>query len=365
MKTVPSALASHLSSELTTTTTLWLITRRDGQQFAFTEHDQPLTVGAITYQPGASYQATAIRTADGMKLDTLDAKGVFDSAAITDADLQAHLYDSATVVISLVNWASPSDGAVLLRQGTIGTVTRKQNTYQAELRGMTAKLHNVIGETFQPGCRADLGDARCKVDLRPLTQTGAVAGVIDQWSLQSSGISGAGPSVMSYTATTISLEKPHFIRDSADGFLTAPHVFHLGDAVEISGTLYNNTTHGIRGAVYAGELITVANVTPEKAGNSITLAVTTPGYFDFGLIKWTSGANNGLTMDVKSWDGTNLLKLVLPMPHPIALGDTFTITPGCDKRVQTCVAKYNNVVNFRGEPFVPGQDAALAYPNSR
>jgi hypothetical protein len=28
------------------------------------------------------------------------------------------------------------------------------------------------------------------------------------------------------------------------------------------------------------------------------------------------------------------------------------------------VWKFNNALNFRGEPFVPGEDAALAYPNA-
>jgi uncharacterized phage protein (TIGR02218 family) len=39
----------------------------------------------------------------------------------------------------------------------------------------------------------------------------------------------------------------------------------------------------------------------------------------------------------------------------------FLIRAGCDKRIATCRAKFGNVVNFRGFPHMPGQDAVLRY----
>jgi hypothetical protein len=47
--------------------------------------------------------------------------------------------------------------------------------------------------------------------------------------------------------------------------------------------------------------------------------------------------------------------------RPIAIGDTFVIRAGCDKRLETCRAKFTNVVNFRGFPHIPGQDAVIRY----
>jgi uncharacterized phage protein (TIGR02218 family) len=87
------------------------------------------------------------------------------------------------------------------------------------------------------------------------------------------------------------------------------------------------------------------------------------GYFDDGLITFTSGALAGFPFEVKSWDGTNL-GLFLPMPSPPAPGDTFTIEPGCNHLTSDCKTKFNNLVNFRGEPFIPGMDAILNYPNA-
>ena len=45
----------------------------------------------------------------------------------------------------------------------------------------------------------------------------------------------------------------------------------------------------------------------------------------------------------------------------IAEGDDFSIRAGCDKRMETCGAKFANIANFRGFPHIPGQDAVLRY----
>ena len=50
-----------------------------------------------------------------------------------------------------------------------------------------------------------------------------------------------------------------------------------------------------------------------------------------------------------------------PSPEAVIAGDAFTVTPGCDKQFSTCHDKFANVVNFRGFPHIPGQDAVLRY----
>ena len=45
-----------------------------------------------------------------------------------------------------------------------------------------------------------------------------------------------------------------------------------------------------------------------------------------------------------------------------ATGDLAELTEGCDKRWATCRDRFQNQANFRGEPFVPGQDSLLRYP---
>jgi uncharacterized phage protein (TIGR02218 family) len=83
------------------------------------------------------------------------------------------------------------------------------------------------------------------------------------------------------------------------------------------------------------------------------------GYFSGGEVEWLTGANAGRRMEIKEFSNTQFT-LVLPMPNNIVAGDTFNAVAGCDKTFETCVAKFNNAVNFRGEPHVPGMDKMLA-----
>lgn len=83
--------------------------------------------------------------------------------------------------------------------------------------------------------------------------------------------------------------------------------------------------------------------------------------FNFGLLTWTSGNNNGLSMEVKGYvQSTGTFTLTQPMPSTIQAGDTYQVYPGCDKRLTTCINKFNNVINFRGEPYVPQGDQGLS-----
>lgn len=90
------------------------------------------------------------------------------------------------------------------------------------------------------------------------------------------------------------------------------------------------------------------------------------GWFTFGTVEWTSGANAGRKAEVLGHDvvdGVAILTLLEAPVRSIAEGDTFTIRAGCDKRMATCAAKFANAVSFRGFPHIPGQDSVLRYAN--
>ncbi|MBX6329978.1 MAG: DUF2163 domain-containing protein [Pseudolabrys sp.] len=89
------------------------------------------------------------------------------------------------------------------------------------------------------------------------------------------------------------------------------------------------------------------------------------GVFSRGKLAWTSGANAGLAVEVRAHaaaGGIARISLFLPVPGPIEVGDTFTITAGCDKSFDTCRNRFGNVLNFGGFPHIPGNDFALSYP---
>lgn len=90
------------------------------------------------------------------------------------------------------------------------------------------------------------------------------------------------------------------------------------------------------------------------------------GYFDGGVVEWTSGNNAGAQMEVDEFIDTGsgrAVRLILPMPYAIEAGDTFMIRRDCDKRFATCKA-YGNHLNFRGEHLTPVGDTALSVPGA-
>lgn len=92
------------------------------------------------------------------------------------------------------------------------------------------------------------------------------------------------------------------------------------------------------------------------------------GFFTGGRLFFTSGANNGASLIVKSHlceaDIHAALTLWSLPAAPVAPGDTFTLVAGCDKSPATCLDKFNNIVNFRGFPHMPGNDRIIAYPSA-
>lgn len=128
------------------------------------------------------------------------------------------------------------------------------------------------------------------------------------------------------------------------------------------GELYQPSCRAILGDSECKKVLTsftfTGTVTTVSSGliftsNALTQAA---GYFTGGQITWTSGNNNGLKMEVKEFANKQVV-LAQAMPYAIQVGNSFQIIAGCDKTHQTCISKFNNIINFRGEPFVPGTDA--------
>lgn len=100
---------------------------------------------------------------------------------------------------------------------------------------------------------------------------------------------------------------------------------------------------------------TVASVIDER---NFTITVTEPlavdGWFANGAVKFTSGANNALAFDIRAWtQSTKLVSLWFAPYGAIEVGDTLEIAPGCDFTTTMCNAKFSNILNFQGFPFLP------------
>jgi hypothetical protein len=56
---------------------------------------------------------------------------------------------------------------------------------------------------------------------------------------------------------------------------------------------------------------------------------------------------------------SDLLLMAEAFPFDVQVGDTALVEAGCDRLIGTCKTKFDNVINFRGEPYVPGMDQII------
>lgn len=88
-------------------------------------------------------------------------------------------------------------------------------------------------------------------------------------------------------------------------------------------------------------------------------------WFERGRLYVLTGEAQGLVGLIKndrlSADGRKI-ELWEALRAPIATGDVLRIEAGCDKLAPTCRLKFDNFLNFRGFPNIPGEDWLMAYP---
>jgi uncharacterized phage protein (TIGR02218 family) len=109
-------------------------------------------------------------------------------------------------------------------------------------------------------------------------------------------------------------------------------------------------------------LATVVSVSARAVALSGLLPVT-ENAFAYGRLRWMDGANAGLDADVFS-SGPNELQLARPPAFPVLPGARVLLNEGCDKTLATCSARFENAINFRGEPYLPGNDLLTRYPGA-
>jgi uncharacterized phage protein (TIGR02218 family) len=164
MKNLPPALQSHLATGTTTLAWCWRIARNDGTTLGFTDHDRALAFDGTTFEAATGFTASEIKDALGLAVDNLEVASALKSDRLNEDDLAAGLYDDAAVEIWRVNWAD-TEQRVLMRAGSLGEVRRAGTAFTAEVRGLAHYLQQPKGRLYQAACDADLGDARCGINL--------------------------------------------------------------------------------------------------------------------------------------------------------------------------------------------------------
>jgi uncharacterized phage protein (TIGR02218 family) len=194
MRDIPPALAAHLAEAATTLCRAWRLTRRDGLVFGFTDHDRDLAFAGTTFAARTGLEAAEAHAELGFAIGGGEVAGALVSAGLTEPDILAGRYDDATVETWIVNWAEP-EARLLTDVFSIGEIRREDGAFVAELRGPMHRLDEERGLTYRATCSADLGDARCRVNLNvpAFAAEAAVEATDGALSLTTSALAGYAP----------------------------------------------------------------------------------------------------------------------------------------------------------------------------
>lgn len=291
MKNLSVGLKAAIAEGTTTLARLFEIITPSGNLYRFTDHNEDIFYNSAGPPPAIQHRwhsSTGVSVASIVSSSTnsqssTQVRVVYTSGFIEELDCIRGEFDGASMRVLFVDWSDLLLGHGTLFEGILGSF---QNSFKGygffELFNKFAQLRRPLGAVYSPECRADLGDARCGVNIASLSNAFSVASVTSR-------------SFFTVTATSGAATK----------------------------------------------------------------------YYEQGTLVFNTGANAGRAVEVLTDPGTTVtrpIRLVLPLPGDIIVGDTGTLYAGCDKRILTCKEKFGNAINFQGEPSVPGALFASGYP---
>jgi uncharacterized phage protein (TIGR02218 family) len=190
MRAIDAELQARLDGGATRLCRCWLVSRRDGSEMGFTDHDEDVAFAGVVYRASSGMDATALQSATGLSVDNAQAVGALTSAAISEEDIRAGRYDGAEIRQWLVDWERP-ELRVLMFRGSLGEIRRADGAFEVELRGLAEALNAPVGRSVLRTCDRALGDARCGFDVGQAGFSGD--GVVEAASgatLSASGLAG-------------------------------------------------------------------------------------------------------------------------------------------------------------------------------
>jgi uncharacterized phage protein (TIGR02218 family) len=151
-----------------------------------------------------------------------------------------------------------------------------------------------------------------------------------------------------------------FVAETRDAFASwdAPRGRLYGAACSAR---FGDASCGLNAASVANsDTVTITRVLDARRFEASAAASRASGFFALGQARATSGANSGFSARIEAHEGAGIT-LALAPATPLAVGDTLTLTAGCDKRFATCRDRFANALNFRGFPYIPAPESIFTY----
>lgn len=257
--------------------------------------------GVHEYSPVMGMQPSTISQSADLSVNNAEATGLMPEfdVPIKEADIAAGVYDFAEFVLYLIDYEHPVTGSGLV----VGAGTFGRVTVQDEGLSIVNELRGLTDQLKQSLCQKD--------------------------SLSCRAVFGSG------------------------------HIGSGAEVEELFPCLFDLSTITESGVVESVGLETNLTFTHEPDSS---LGYTEDELLG-GVVKWTSGANNGRSYEIEGNDDAGEITLAFPADFPIQVGDTFLVHPGCSKiardATRGCKHWFEELwpIRFRGEPDIPIGDA--------
>lgn len=416
MKTLTDMLKNHLAGEQTTISTCWKVVRTDGTVFCFTDLDNDIEYDGEIYEASRSFDTSNIATSSNFNVDNaelttflkrkdsdLTITDFIGAAIINEEDIEKGIWDLAYFKVFIVNYMDLTMEHMHLRSGRLGQIKTSRDKTVVELRSKKQKLTQNVGRTYNFDCDAILGDEWCNPNLGngscfdngktmdDYTFIGTVSSLINQHSwLDSSlnqsnttnkasitniqagsvtkiqcpghpfsggesvrfggitgsmaGLNGKSGAVTIIDANNFSIEfdSTYMMTEEVNGTTTTYYNYSYSNG---KNPEFNGITWNTNGGTYTGSGTATAAIESE--------------YFQGGVVTWLTGQNAGLSIEVKNYS-PNYVFVAERQIGKIAIGDTYKISAGCDKKIATCHERFENSINHQGFALIPGTDAFLS-----
>lgn len=377
MKSISVALDAHFGGELTTLAVCLRIACNDGTFICATNHDQDIVITDFdagspsvsrTYLSIIGGTDSDVQTSNALTVDTFDQRGPLSTQSINESDMYASRFDHSPFIFFAVNYNDLTQGIYRLRDGWLGKITLDRDAFVEEMQGMMDALKRAIGKLVNPLCPYNLGDypfaapyrGRCTKDLTDFTVSGTLESISDdQATLFDSARTELGPAG-SVSITNVTNSNPCVITTATDlGLIDGDRISlaGIGGMPLINGVevLHNPGTNTFEIALDTSDSGTYGTYT---SGGTATPLVADSGYFGAGLCTINSGPNIDKSREIKSSD-VGQWTLQLPFDPALTGTEDYTLIAGCNKTTTHCDVKFDNLINFGGFPFVPGQDKII------
>lgn len=276
---------------------IWKVTRQDGTEQGFTNHDRLITYNTLDYPSVFGFSGTSSQRTAELSTDSTEMTGVFGSDDYTtpdfyplfimEEDLILGKYDNASVVVEVYDWLSNTVISTQFRGTiggyTVGYIADKAKQYQIEVQSIIEKLDvNVSAETSSE-CRHKFlsqGYGRCNLAPTP--------------------------------DNTTNINLP-----------------------QIKGTIsaVNSTS----------EILVSSPATDNWEG------------FKYGTVRFLTGKLAGTEVYIINTSSPNAIVFLYALPITPAVGDEVRLTKPCNKSTEAC-NNFGNIANYGGFPRLPGID---------